>query len=451
MSYHQSSSQKQWWDHAKNHIKKDFKQFCISQKPLLQQIQKQHFALLLNKGFPKGLEKPWKFSNIQNILHNALASKKQPASKLKPSTDFAIQNATTAQDFCYHFHNGNLQTSPFTSKPTNLKWCTWQTLTKNFPCWQWIVNQLNAHTSTPIAPHTALPDGFLHLACAMPINGYILFVPKNYQSPVPLSIHFSFNSYKKPFICNMRNFIFMEEGAKLTLTENISATNSSLINIVTDTYLSQKSALNWAVQDGSLSDAQVLSHNLCNIQKSANLNYLNVNFSQGVSRNRVDVIQSGAKAYSKLLGLCVLKQNSFSDQRFFVQHLKPSGVSRQCYRGVLDDSAQSVFHGKIHVHTKARNTDCKQSAKNLLLSNQARSCIQPELAIDCAEVKAQHGASSGELNQDELFYLQSRGLDKKSALKFLILAYINDVLCQFPEKKIITKISSNIQNKLLSL
>ena len=105
-----------------------------------------------------------------------------------------------------------------------------------------------------------------------------------------------------------------------------------------------------------------------------------------------------------------------------------------------------MCYGKIGVDGKAAHTDCGQSVKNLLLSPDAFACMQPELQINCAEVQAQHGATAGHLNEDDMFYLQSRGLDKKSASELLLFTYIQDVLNTFPSPELVNQLKQYIQN-----
>ena len=112
------------------------------------------------------------------------------------------------------------------------------------------------------------------------------------------------------------------------------------------------------------------------------------------------------------------------------------------------------FHGRAYIHPSATDTTCRQSAKNLLLSDKAHSCIQPELAIDCSKVQAEHGSAVGSLNPDELFYLQTRGMDAKTAKEFLIFAYIKEVFALFPQNPALENLNQMIQqnkNTLLNL
>ena len=232
-------------------------------------------------------------------------------------------------------------------------------------------------------------------------------------------MHLSFDNPKEQAsIWNMRNFIFLNKESQLTLIESYSANQNIFVNTVTDFRCADQAQLSRLQIDNSDAEATLISHSLCELHDEARLDQLNISLGEGFSRDSTQVNQLGEKAHSILLHLYLLKQKAQRDQRFTINHLKPSGFSSQFSRGVLKDHAQHLFHGKTYIAPQAEQTDCSQSAKNLSLTPQAESFIYPELDIQCGNVKAQHGATAGDLNTDELFYLKSRGLDEPSARNF---------------------------------
>jgi Fe-S cluster assembly protein SufD len=111
-----------------------------------------------------------------------------------------------------------------------------------------------------------------------------------------------------------------------------------------------------------------------------------------------------------------------------VEHASPHCASRQFYNGILDDHAHGVFHGRIIVHKDAQKTDAKQTNRNLLLSDDSRIDTKPQLEIYADDVKCTHGATIGQIEENALFYLRSRGIDEISARKLLLLAFANECL-----------------------
>ncbi len=410
---------------------------------VLGEMRDKHFAQFLKKGFPSGSDKWWQFTYVQNILRSIF----QNAERNNVSDRHSINEELIA-DFPnvdrLHFHNDQLVEA---SIDDGLRWCTWDQLNADFPCWSWLLDCFRGEKKV-----AGNGDGLFHLAGAFP-SGYILFIPDGYESSKALHIHSVFaaesaetlgkhdlqdsdnnvnEAAAKVTPLGGWNFIFMGKGARLTLVENISHYGQAVVNTVSNVYHSEQSALRWIrVEQGSGSSCY-FNQSISEMEKESSIDRLHFSLGSRFSRDRADVVHVGEKARSTLLGLSILKNKNQSDHRFNVHHLKPGGYSRQFCRGILNDESKGIFHGRVHVESWAKGVDCSQSAKNLLLSDRAHSCIQPELAIDCSEVQAQHGSAVGNFDPNEIFYLQTRGLDMKSAWELLIFAYIKDVLHQFP-------------------
>jgi Fe-S cluster assembly protein SufD len=127
-------------------------------------------------------------------------------------------------------------------------------------------------------------------------------------------------------------------------------------------------------------------------------------------------------------GLFVGEGRQHLDNYMYVEHAKPHCSSRQFYNGILDGHAHGVFHGRIVVHKDAQKTDAKQTNRNLLLSDDAQIDTKPQLEIYADDVKCTHGATIGQIEENALFYLQSRGIDEISARRLLLLAFASECL-----------------------
>jgi Fe-S cluster assembly protein SufD len=127
-------------------------------------------------------------------------------------------------------------------------------------------------------------------------------------------------------------------------------------------------------------------------------------------------------------GLFIGHGRQHMDNYMLVEHASPHCGSRQFYNGILDDHAHGVFHGRIVVHKDAQKTDAKQTNRNLLLSDHAQIDTKPQLEIYADDVKCTHGATIGQIEEDSLFYLRSRGLDERTARKLLLYAFASECL-----------------------
>jgi Fe-S cluster assembly protein SufD len=165
-------------------------------------------------------------------------------------------------------------------------------------------------------------------------------------------------------------------------------------------------------------------------------------------RNNVHPVLAGEGSECLINGLYVGNGEQHLDNYMLVEHGKPHCSSRQFYNGILDDSAHGVFHGRIIVHKDAQKTDAKQTNRNLLLSDNAQIDTKPQLEIYADDVKCTHGATIGQIEENALFYLRSRGVDEVSARKLLLMAFASECLDRMREDSVrsgIEKLLSNLR------
>ena len=136
------------------------------------------------------------------------------------------------------------------------------------------------------------------------------------------------------------------------------------------------------------------------------------------------------------------------DFHTFMEHLSPDCASRQDYRGVLNDHARGVFNGRVYVHQDAQRTDAKQSNHTLLLSEHAEMDTKPQLEIFADDVKCSHGATVGQLDDEMLFYLRSRGLSQASAKSILVMGFTSNVLKNIQHTEVRDKIQQLVAGQL---
>jgi Fe-S cluster assembly protein SufD len=156
-------------------------------------------------------------------------------------------------------------------------------------------------------------------------------------------------------------------------------------------------------------------------------------FGGGLVRNNVHPVLAGDGAECLINGLFVGAGHQHLDNYMLVEHAQPQCSSRQFYNGILDGSARGVFHGRIVVHKDAQKTDAKQTNRNLLLSDNARIDTKPQLEIYADDVKCTHGATIGQIEEEQLFYLRSRGIDEVSARNTLLYAFAAECLDRMQE------------------
>jgi Fe-S cluster assembly protein SufD len=160
-----------------------------------------------------------------------------------------------------------------------------------------------------------------------------------------------------------------------------------------------------------------------------------------LSRHNFEIFQTGEQTETTLNGLTIVKGTQLADTHSVIALNHPYGKSQQLHKCIVGDRAHSVFNGKILVPKPAQLTDATQLNRNLLLSSKARVDTKPQLEITADNVKCAHGATVSQLEDDEIFYLQSRGIDENDARKLLINAFANEIIDQIPVSSLAEKLT----------
>jgi Fe-S cluster assembly protein SufD len=184
--------------------------------------------------------------------------------------------------------------------------------------------------------------------------------------------------------------------------------------------------------------------------RDSTLDTLNVSLGASISRVDLNARLLGPGANSDMLGLYFGDQDQHFDHNTSQDHIAPNAHSDLLYKGALDDHSRSVFRGIIRVHKGAQGTDAYQTNRNLLLSEDARSDSLPNLEIEADDVKCSHGATVGQLDDDHLFYLMSRGLPREKAERLVVLGFLGEVLARLPLGGVVEKVTRAIEEKLRS-
>lgn len=265
-------------------------------------------------------------------------------------------------------------------------------------------------------------DGFYQVNRLFFARGGVLFVEGQLDQPIRLSFGSS------PSFAPARFCIIAEANAELSVIEEHSGnSDSDAANFpVVQVFLKENAKL----QHLKLIQSMKLHFSVTEIylDKFACSNFLQLLKETELARSAIYIVQQGERAESHLDGLALLEKNQKADVRFEVRHKEPYGSSRQLYKAALKDRTQSIFNGKVFIAQGAQKVDSSQLNKNLIMSAHAEADSKPELEVYADDVKAAHGASIGQLNEDELFYLCSRGIAKDLAKQMLTEGYVIDLV-----------------------
>lgn len=246
----------------------------------------------------------------------------------------------------------------------------------------------------------------------------------------PLYIHYNFSNTNSNFIQH-RILVLADENVSATIFENASGSVSHpvFINHLSEVYLNTQSKIHWiSFQNEKNNQLYFIQNASFSLKKQAELTHHQISLNGALWRNNLNIHLDEPEANAKLNGLSIGKQQNIISQNTSVFHHSGYAQSNQLYKNIADDKSIVLFNGFIQVDKNAQKTNAYQSSKNLLLNDNATIFAKPQLEIYADDVKCSHGSSTGALNEDALFYLRARGIDKTSAQKLLLLAFFNDII-----------------------
>ena len=246
----------------------------------------------------------------------------------------------------------------------------------------------------------------------------------------PIHIVFVSTSGGPPVVSHPRILIVAENDTQADFTESYFGwgENVCFSNAVTEIMVGE----NAVVDHYKLQVENEQSYHLASLyvrqERHANFTSSSISFGGRLARNEVSVLLDAEGADCALNGLYLASGSQHVDNYTTIDHAKPHGTSNQFYKGILDDHAVGVFHGNVIVRKDAQKTNAMQKNKNLLLSENAVIDTKPQLEIFANDVRCTHGATIGQINPEELFYLRSRGIGQQEARALLTYAFAGDII-----------------------
>jgi len=231
----------------------------------------------------------------------------------------------------------------------------------------------------------------------------------------------------------LRLLLLLEEDASLELLQVHRAAGSSLATVVVEAQLSPRARLRHGVLAQGTDASCLLAHLAVSQAPASELDLTTVAGGWGLVRLEPAITQVQGAAVTRLRGLQVARDRQIADLHSLVRFEGPEGQLDQLQKAVVDDAGRSVFHGAVQVPQAAQRTNASQLSRNLLLSDRARVDAIPQLEIVADDVRCTHGATVTRLQEEELFYLRSRGLGADQAARLLLAGFCDEILASLPE------------------
>jgi len=285
--------------------------------------------------------------------------------------------------------------------------------------------QLGRHAAFERNAFAALNTAFLH-------DGALILVPRDTTLAAP--IHLLFVATRKHTASYPRCLVVAESGSAVTIVEDYVALQGEayFTNAVTEMALAGDAEVRHVRVQRDGGEAFHIANCAVSLARSSRYHSVSVALGARISRHNLNVLLADEGAECSIDGLALIGAAQLADTHTLIDHATPQGKSRQLHKCIVDGAARAVFNGNIMVRAGAQRTDSSQSSRNLLLSGKARVDTKPQLEIFADDVKCAHGATVGQLDVDEVFYLKSRGLSDTAARNLLTYAFGAEVIERIP-------------------
>ncbi len=394
--------------------------------PWLRSLRQSGFARFSEVGFPTLHDEDWRFTNLAPIAQTQFRLARNghalpPATRIAPLFLPGAACMLVFVDGRFARGLSSLGALPRGVTVASLA----SELTKNPAA---VEPHLGRYLNIQRDPFCALNTAFME-------DGAFIHIAKDVAVEGPIQLLFISAAHDFPAVSYPRNLIVVEESAQATIVEEYvsSSGGKAFCNTATELVAGDNSVVSHYMIERE--DAEALNVSTLRIQqgRSADIASHSVLIGGALVRNNVHPALTGEGGECLINGLFVGGDRQHLDNYMLVEHASPHCGSRQFYNGILAGHAHGVFHGRIIVHKDAQKTDAKQTNRNLLLSDTAQIDTKPQLEIYADDVKCTHGATIGQIEENALFYLRSRGIDEVSARQLLLMAFANECLDRMKE------------------
>ena len=395
-------------------------------------LSKEAIAQFAEIGFPKRKSESWKYTNITPIIsRNYQIAEKNQA----PAKGIPVLNAHVAV-----FVNGRF--APEQSKLDQLPEGVEVASLRNVAGNDYVQAHLGQYADYKEDSFASLNTAFLRDGCVINVASGVTL-----DRPIHV-IHVIMNNQAS--LIQPRSLIHVSNGGSVQVLQSteFAGTASVLMNSVTEVYVDREAHVDYLdIQVGTSQSSRI--SNLSIYQESHSKFYSGVfTFGGELVRNNLSILPNAEYCESILHGLFMARKNSHIDNSTLVDHAKPNCYSSEYYKGILDDHATGVFNGKVHVREDAQLTNAYQTNRSILLTETARMYSKPALEIYADDVKCSHGATTGQLDKDGLFYLRSRGIPEQDARRLMLSSFAGDIIEKTPFKPLHELLYDQVEHML---
>ena len=401
----------------------------------------QALKIFEEKGFPSKKDELWKYTSLDALIHKdySLFPKSEASIELKDVKKYFLYDTDTYKVI---FIDGVY--NPFLSNTTHdgLDVCLMSAALSK-PKYREIINSY----FNKIAP---LDESLTALNTSYAKEGAFIYIPKKTVAEKPIEIiHFSSGEQDSLWL-QPRNLIVIDKNSQVQIIERHQSLkqHSVVTNSVTEIYVHEEAFVDYYKLQNDLTTASLIDNTYIQQEKNSHASVHTFSLGGKLIRNNLRYFHKGEHILSTLKGVTILEGKQHVDHSTLVHHSQPNCESHQDYKGIFSERSEGIFNGQILVDKIAQKTNAFQQNNNVLLDDKATVNSKPQLEIFADDVKCSHGCTIGQMDEEALFYLRSRGIPKKEAKALMTYAFANNVLesVQLPSLK--KRINGQIARKL---
>ncbi len=402
-----------------------------------QPIRDRAEAIVRSSSVPSQREEEWRFTDLSALLQITFAQGNPPLEiGFPPLEPFLLPEAKTRLVFVDGVFAADL--SIVDALPDGV-------IVGNLAT----AAQLLPSVKDYLGQQTGAEETFTALNTANLIDAAIVYVPKNQTVETPIHLLFVSTRDEHPVASHPRALVIAQTGSSVTLIEDYVTLNEGVYftNPVTEIWVEDNAEVRHTRVQRDSDQAFHIGKTAVSQARDSRYTCTAISLGAKVSRHHLEVYQVGEQTDTIMNGLTVVDGDRLGDTHSLLSLSKPYGTSHQVNKTIVSDRAHAVFNGKVFVPRAAQQTDAGQLSRNLLLSPRARVDTKPQLEIVADNVKCSHGATVSQLEDDEVFYLQSRGIAANDARKLLTYAFAIEVINQIPVDSLRSRLADRIRTQ----
>lgn len=404
-------------------------------------MREEAMQSFLQKGFPAKKDENYKYTHLEPIFSNGYKKYASPRPihldvnhifKCDvPSLD--TYNVILLNGFYYDAQK------PLLTLPGNVIVGSFSEAVKQYP------DLVSKH----LGKYAKTTDSFVALNTALTTDGIFIHIPKNTVLEKPIQVINVLLSDEELMVQH-RNLIIVEDNseAKVVVCDHTLSPQKFLTNSVTEIYVGEQARFNYFKVQNEHNDSAQVSHTYIEQAAASSVQSSAVTLHGGMVRNNLYIRMNGEGCENNANGLFVTDKTQHVDNFVFVEHAKANCNSSQLFKGILDEKSTGAFTGRILVDRDAQKTSAYQKNSSILLTDEAKMNSKPQLEIYADDVKCGHGGTVGQLDEEALFYLRTRGIDEREAKLMLMYGFADEIMSKIQIEPLKVRMNELIDKRL---